>query len=164
MNSAHAALRLAAKSLKSCVFGRHVCCLEMLVLIDERIRNSQQALTSCRQKVMPPWRLLTCNSCTTEALLHCKESPLKPCPHLLSIIANCVFLQVTKLQQALSNKEQAVRQAEQAQEATRQEHQQLQQQLQDLTGSQQKLKEQLGDALQSRESSQEAVQDLTNKV
>ena len=73
-------------------------------------------------------------------------------------------LQVERLRQALTNRQQAVQTAEQSRQSTQQELQQLQQQLGHLQQSQQQLQGQLEEALQSRAGSQEALHEAKSKV
>lgn len=75
-----------------------------------------------------------------------------------------VASQATRLQQTVSNKEQALQQAQQAQQETDRQRRQLQRQLQSLQESQEQLQGQLEDALQRRASSEKAVEDLRSKV
>ena len=65
-------------------------------------------------------------------------------------------LQANRLQQVVSNKEQALHQAQHAQQET--------DQLQSLQESQEQLQGQLEEALQRRASSEKAVEDLKSQV
>ena len=73
-------------------------------------------------------------------------------------------LQANRLQQVVSNKEQALHQAQHAQQETDQQRKQLQRQLQSLQESQEQLQGQLEEALQRRASSEKAVEDLKSQV